>query len=270
MTPAFRARTAASDAAAEYAEGAVPSGRTPWRLAHFCVADLELSGLDPRSDEIISFAAVPIDAGRVVAGNAVYGLCRNTHPLPEESVLVHGIRTVDLADAPPLDEAIAPLVSVMSGRVLVAHAAWIERSFLAPELKHLGLRLHRPIIDTRDLGELLALERGQTAGPTSLSGLAHSLDLPVHRPHHALGDALTTAQVFIALATHLDAYAAQISAIAGTGQTPSAVARPLPLRPGGPQGGWPAGAQARVVSRAKQRDRKTKLAYVTGTWTRLT
>jgi DNA polymerase-3 subunit epsilon len=208
VTPAFRARTAASDAAAEYVEGAVPAGRTPWRLAHFCVVDLELSGLDPRSDEILSFA-VPIDAGRVIAGNAVYGLCRNTHPLPEESVLVHWIRTVDLADAPPLDEAIAPLVSVMSGRILVAHAAWIERSFLAPVLKHLGLRLHRPVIDTRDLGELLALERGQAAGPTSLSGLAHSLGLPVHRPHHALGDALTTAQVFIALATHLDVYAAQ-------------------------------------------------------------
>ena len=249
MRPVFHASAAASDAAAEYAEGAIPSGRTPWRLAHFCVVDLELSGLDPRRDEIISFAAVPIDAGRVIAGNAVYGLCRNTHPLPEKSVLVHGMRTVDLAGAPPLDEAIAPLVSVMSGRIMVAHAAWIERSFLAPVLKHLGLRLHRPIIDTRDLGELLALERGQTVGPTSLSGLAHSLDLPVHRPHHALGDALTTAQVFVALATHLDAYAASDRAIAGTGQTASALACALPLRPGGPQGGWPTGAQARVVSR---------------------
>jgi len=198
-----------SDAVAEYAEGAVPAGRTPWRLAHFCVVDLELSGLDPGSDEIISFAAVPIDAGRVVAGNAVYGLCRNTRPLPEESVLVHGIRTVDLAEAPPLDEAIAPLVSVMSGRVLVAHSARIERSFLAPVLKRWGLKLHRPIVDTRDLGQLLALERGQATGPSSLSALALSLELPVHRPHHALGDALTTAQVFIALATHLDAYAAQ-------------------------------------------------------------
>ena len=153
---------------------------------------------------------MPIDAGRVVAGNAVYGLCRNTRPLPEESVLVHGIRTVDLADAPPLDEAIAPLVSVMSGRVLVAHAAWIERSFLAPVLKHLGLRA--PPAHHRHPGpraSCLALERGPTAGVTSLGDLAHSLGLPVHRPHHALGDALTTAQVFIALATHLDAYSAQ-------------------------------------------------------------
>ncbi len=232
MTPVFRAGPAMSVAAAEYAEGAIPVGRTPWRLAHFCVVDLELSGLDPESDEIISFADVPIDAGRVVAGNAVYGLCRNTQPLPEESVLVHGIRTVDLADAPPLDEAIAPLVSVMSGRVLVAHAAWIERSFLAPVLKRLGLRIHRPIVDTRDLGQLLALERGQATGPPSLSGLAHSLELPVHRPHHALGDALTTAQVFIALATHLDAYAAQTVRSLGRANQR---AQSFALYPSGPQ-----------------------------------
>jgi DNA polymerase-3 subunit epsilon len=32
------------------------------------------------------------------------------------------------------------------------------------------------------------------------------LNLPVHRQHNALGDALTTAQVFIALATHLDEF----------------------------------------------------------------
>jgi len=178
--------------------------RTPWRLAHFCVVDLELSGLDPKHDEIISFAAVPIDAGRVVAGNAVYGLCRNTRPLPEESVLVHGIRSVDLADAPPLDEAIQPLVTLMTDRILVAHTAWIERSFLGPVLRRRGVRLGRPILDTRDLGALLALERGRPSASSSLGALAHGLGLPVHRPHHALGDALTTAQVFIALATLLD------------------------------------------------------------------
>jgi DNA polymerase III subunit epsilon len=184
-------------------------GRTPWRLAHFVVVDLELSGLDPRHDEIISFAAVPVDAGRIVAGNAVYGLSRNTRDLPEESVLVHGIRTVDLADAPPLDEAIAPLLTVLTGRVLVAHAAWIERSFLDPVLRRHGERLRGPILDTRDLGRLLALERGMPAGESSLSGLARSLGLPVHRPHHALGDALTTAQVFIALVTLLDGHTPQ-------------------------------------------------------------
>jgi len=202
-------RTRAAEPVGGPPRDAVNRGRTPWRLAHFCVVDLELSGLDPVHDEIISFAAVPIDAGRVVTGNAVYGLCRNTRPLPEESVLVHGIRTVDLADAPPLDESIQPLIAIMAGRVMVAHAAWIERSFLTPVLRRQGVRLRPPVIDTRDLGELLALEQGVPFTGSSLSDLARSLGLPVHRPHHALGDALTTAQAFIALATHLERFAPQ-------------------------------------------------------------
>ena len=36
--------------------------------------------------------------------------------------------------------------------------------------------------------------------------MARDLGLPIHRPHHADGDALTTAQAFIALATHLEAF----------------------------------------------------------------
>jgi len=230
----FRGRTsgsAGSTAATEYAHGPGTAGRTPWRLAHFCVVDLELSGLDSATDEIISFAAVPVDAGRVVAGNAVYGLCRNTQPLPEESVLVHGIRTVDLADAPPLDEAIQPLIAMMTGRVLVAHAAWIERSFLAPVLKRHGVRLPKPILDTRDLGRLLALERGEPFTGSSLTELARSLGLPVHRPHHALGDALTTAQAFLALATLLEGYAPQtVRSLARAGQR----AKSFEVYPAGP------------------------------------
>jgi DNA polymerase-3 subunit epsilon len=170
------------------------------------VVDLELSGLDARSDEIVSFGAVPIDAGRVITADALYGLCRPTSPLPERSILVHGIRTADLVDAAPLDEAIQPLIAAMAGRVLVVHVEWVERSFLAPVMKRLGLRLHEPVLDTYQLGRLLALERDLDPGDLSLEGLARSLGLPVHRQHHALSDALTTAQVFLALATHLESF----------------------------------------------------------------
>jgi DNA polymerase-3 subunit epsilon len=42
-----------------------------------------------------------------------------------------------------------------------------------------------------------------------LSRLAAVLGLPGEDPHHALGDALTTAKAFIALASHLDAESPQ-------------------------------------------------------------
>ena len=199
-------RSPASPEAELYARTRVVSGRTPWRQARYCVVDLELSGLDPRSDEIISFAAVPIDDGRVVAGRALYGLCRPSRTIPEESILIHGIRDSDLAEAPPLAEAIRPLLSAMAGRVLVVHVAWVERSFLGRALASHGVRLHEPVLDTCELGQLLASIRNEARAPRALDELAMSMNLPVQRQHHALGDALTTAQLFLALATHLEEY----------------------------------------------------------------
>jgi DNA polymerase-3 subunit epsilon len=199
-------RSPTTATAKRYAGASVAAGRVPWRLAHYCVVDLELSGLDARHDEIISFGAVPVDAGRVVVGGAVYGLCRPTHPLPERSVLVHGIRTLDLADAPPLDVAIEPLIEAMTGRVVVAHVAWVEQSFLRRALRRQGARLRGPVLDTFEMGRLLAFEAKSPPPSRLLGELATSLQLPVHRPHHALGDALTTAQAFIALATHLEEF----------------------------------------------------------------
>jgi DNA polymerase-3 subunit epsilon len=43
----------------------------------------------------------------------------------------------------------------------------------------------------------------------SLARLCSLLGIPGETPHHALGDALTTAKAFIALAGHLDAQTPQ-------------------------------------------------------------
>jgi DNA polymerase III epsilon subunit-like protein len=66
------------------------------------------------------------------------------------------------------------------------------------------------MIDTSVLGLIWLHERdGHAPRRTSLTGLAAALGLPAHHPHDAVGDALTTAQAFVALATHLDARQAE-------------------------------------------------------------
>src|SRR5262249_4936299 len=109
------------------------------------------------------------------------------------------------------------LLEAITGRALVAHVAAIETGFLSHALAKRGLELRNPVIDTAELAlELRRLRRQTPLRPglwettlstdtsPGLNELARSLKLPVHRPHHADGDALTTAQVFLALATHLD------------------------------------------------------------------
>jgi DNA polymerase-3 subunit epsilon len=89
----------------------------------------------------------------------------------------------------------------------VAHAAWVERAFLRRPLRALGARLPRRMIDTALLWRLLCILRGDgDPGWCALSAVADGLGLPAHRPHVAEGDALTTAQAFLALATHLEAH----------------------------------------------------------------
>jgi DNA polymerase III subunit epsilon len=202
----FRRRSSMIPALLAYENADLPRGRTPWREANYSVVDLELSGLNPRIDEILSYGVVPVEHGLVVAGATTYGLVRPGRPVPERSVLIHGIRTVDLATARPIEEAIVPLLMAITGRVLVAHAADVERSFIGAALRRLGGRLRKPVIDTQWLGRLwLSLVGEPSSGWLSLGDLVTALELPEHRPHHALGDALTTAQAFIALSAHLDA-----------------------------------------------------------------
>jgi DNA polymerase III subunit epsilon len=184
----------------------VTGGRTSWRHARFAVVDLETSGLDPRLDEVLSFAAVPIEGGRIVAGAVVSGLVRPEAPPPGSSIEIHGLRAADLAAAPPEREALVPLIDALDGCVPVAHAAWIERAFLRPRLRAMGFDLPRRMVDTAVLWRALCIARGDgDPGWRSLSALAAALGLPSHRAHVAEGDALTTAQAFLALATHLEA-----------------------------------------------------------------
>jgi DNA polymerase-3 subunit epsilon len=211
LRPPFTGSRAAQDeVGAAYATAKLPRGRTPWRETRWCAVDLELTGLDPREHEIISFGAIPIEDGRIQLQAAVEGLARPAGAISEASIRVHGIRAADLARAPRLADAIGPLLNAITGRPLVVHAAAVERAFLGRALRARGLRLRGPLIDTEVLGCLWLHERdGRAPGTLTLGDLAAALGLPADRPHDALGDALTTAQVFLALATHLDALHAE-------------------------------------------------------------
>ncbi len=191
--------------------------RTPWRSARFLVIDVETTGLDPRRHEVISFAGVPVDLGRIVVGGVVGGLVGPSAPPSADSICIHGLRVQDLAGAPTGAGALAPLAAALRGRVPVAHAAWIERGFLGPALRSAGLAPPSRFVDTALLWRLLCILRGEgDPGIRRLSELTTSLGLPSHRPHEADGDALTTAQVFLALATHLERHdLGRVRALAG-------------------------------------------------------
>jgi DNA polymerase III subunit epsilon len=195
-----------SERVTRYQRTPPPDRATPWREARFCVIDLELTGLDPVVDSIVSFAALPINGGRLRLSDLTYQLVKPARMPEAETIRIHGLRRSDLAGAPILSEVFDVLLEALTGTALVAHVASVEKSFLGAALQSHGLTLSNPVIDTAGLGAELQRRRGgSVSDPVDLSSLARSLGLPVHRPHHADGDALTTGQLFLALASHLDA-----------------------------------------------------------------
>jgi DNA polymerase-3 subunit epsilon len=183
-----------------------------WREVDYCSLDFETTGLDLKRDSIVSYGAVTVRGGRVLGSSAVYALARpNREPSPF-SVAIHALRAVDCAEAPGDRETGHALSVLLEDKVLVAHAAWIETKLLKRYLAKAGRRLGPLAVDTAALARALDLAPHEGHSEPSLEWLAHQLRLPAYTPHHALGDAMTTAVLFVALASRLGAVQPDLSA----------------------------------------------------------
>ena len=177
--------------------------RGGWRDASYLALDFETTGLDLEVDRVVSFGAVPVRGGAVDLRGARHELVDPGDRAPSRtSVEIHGIRPVDLADALPAADAAALLARLLDLRFLLAWYAAVEQAFLASLLGVSETAWARRTIDVRDLVILL---EGPDAARWSLSQAAGACGVPVADPHQALDDALVTAQLFLVLASRLDA-----------------------------------------------------------------
>ena len=210
----MRAPWRGPDTAAQAFRGAaVPDDGDAWREVEWCAVDLELTGLDPRRDEIIAIGAVPIRDGRAMLGEAYYSLVRPDRAPGRRSVVIHKLREADLVGAPELDRALDGLLAALAGRRAVFHTAWVEEAFLGRALRRRGVRVP-DAADTEVLGRRWLAARGAgVPDHLGLAELASALGFVPESPHHALGDALTTAQAFIALASLLEGGASTVGAL---------------------------------------------------------
>jgi DNA polymerase-3 subunit epsilon len=162
----YRRRTSAAFMR-DYLDAAAPSRRTPATDAGYLVLDLEMTGLQPASDRIVSMGWVHVQAGRIRMRTARHVLLSIDGSVAE-SATVHHLRDQDLSGGCSEREALRLLLRALQGRVLVAHHA------------------HRQARD----GEL------------RLDALRAAYNLPRYPAHNALSDALATAELFLALLQH--------------------------------------------------------------------
>lgn len=189
-----------------YAVGAT-AGDTPLMDVSYVALDVETTGLDPATDGIVSVGLVPMTLDLIRASQGQHWLVKPRVPLVDEAVTFHGITHQQLRHAPDLDQVLDGLLTIMAGRVVVVHCRDIERQFLDQALRRrIGEGIEFPVIDTMELESRLHRrppsawwQRLWHPKPPSVSiRLAASRErygLPRYRLHHALSDALASAEL---------------------------------------------------------------------------
>ena len=168
----------------------------PLEQLSYTVFDTETTGLKPsEGDEIIAIGAVRVFNGRVLRREVFDCLVDPKRTIGEESAAIHGISSSMLRGMPTIDEVLPRFSRFVEDTVMIGHNVAFDMRFLELKEEATGIRFDNPVLDTL----LLASAVQPMRVDQRLDALAERLGVPVAGRHTALGDALTTADVFLAL-----------------------------------------------------------------------
>jgi DNA polymerase-3 subunit epsilon len=187
---------------------AFPPAGADWRSVEFVALDFETTGSDPQTEDIVSAGWVVLRHAAVELETATRRLVRPSKAMPERSAVIHAITDDEAAMGEALATLLADLLGILAGRVLIAHYAPAERGFLDAGCRRcFGAGLVLPVVDTLQLARSRLEREGRelVRGDLRLDALRVRYGLPHHALHDALGDALATAELFLAQAEHLAA-----------------------------------------------------------------
>lgn len=178
----------------------------------FVAMDFETTGLNQKKDAIVSIGLVPFDMQRIRCKEAKHWILNPHKPMAEDAVVIHGITHSEVQTAPDLLLILDELLTALAGKVVVVHHKTIERGFLAAALQaRLNEGIVFPVVDTMELEARLhrdkplglwARLRGKKPASIRLADSRGRYQLPFYQPHHALTDALATAELLQAQIAH--------------------------------------------------------------------
>lgn len=190
----------------------LPDPDTPLSEVTFLAVDFETTGLNSAKDGIITIGLVPFTLNRIYLKKARHWTLRPKQKLEEESVVIHGITHNDIIDAPDLNEVLDEILDAMAGHIPVVHYRRIEREFLDNALKvRLGEGIEFPVLDTLEIESQIQNKlvggfwhrlKGKKPASIRLGQSRRRYHLPDYTPHHALTDAIATAELLQAQIAH--------------------------------------------------------------------
>ncbi len=155
----------------------------------FVSLDLEMTGTEPDSDEIIEIGAIRFTAdGR---SERFQTLVNPGRPLPYRIRALTGIGDEELQSAPPFAVVAEQLRAFLGAEPIVGQHVGFDLMYL----QRMGLRPPRPVYNTAELAELLLPGLPEY----SLRGLTRRLGIDFPTQHRALPDAEAAMRLFLLL-----------------------------------------------------------------------
>ena len=145
--------------------------------------DIETTGLKVTREAITEIGAVVLRNGEITETFQTF--VNPGRRLTPEIIGLTGITDAMLADAPSLKEALTAFLQFVNGRVLAAHNAEFDISFIRAGCRKVGLEFEPTYIDSLILAQNLLPELHKY----KLDIVAEHLDLPAFNHHRASDDA---------------------------------------------------------------------------------
>ena len=145
--------------------------------------DIETTGLKVTREAITEIGAVVLKNGEITETFQTF--VNPGRRLTPEIIGLTGITDAMLADAPSLKEALTAFLQFVNGRVLAAHNAEFDISFIRAGCRKVGLEFEPTYIDSLILAQNLLPELHKY----KLDIVAEHLDLPAFNHHRASDDA---------------------------------------------------------------------------------
>ncbi len=162
----------------------------------YTVFDTETTGLNPEGgDEIISIGAVRIVNNRVLFKDIFEELVDPRRDIPMASYRIHGINHEMVAEKDPIEKVLPRFRQFVADTVLVGHNIAFDMKMLALKKKTTNIQFTNPILDTLLLSAILHPIHEQH----DMENIAKRLGIDIIGRHTALGDAVSTAQIFLKL-----------------------------------------------------------------------
>lgn len=182
----------------------LPHRSSRFEDTEFVALDIETTGLNPSTAQVLSIGWVVLRNGRVALETAESHLVRPSRGVGS-SASVHGLTDTVVIEGEHWGDVLDQVVWNLQGRVLLVHHAGLDKLLLDRLcMLRYGARLYVPVVDTMML-ELRNQQRRhhiESRKSLRLSELREHFGLPRYSAHDSLVDAIATAELLIAMVAH--------------------------------------------------------------------